>query len=231
MAGIALVTMSGSFRAQATGQVTTIRSDVATGVRYLARHRLLRVLAVCVGVSNLASTATMAILPLHVISPGPIGLDETGYGFLITTIAIGSVLGTLLIDRLRTRLGTRRLLLFATLSFPLFSLAPVITDSAWLVGIGLFVAGTISVGWNIVTVSIRQRIVPDNLLGRVNAGYRLVAWGTMPLGAALGGIIANAFGIPTALITAAAISSICTPIVYYGVTTDILESSTGAHAR
>lgn len=223
-AGIVLITVSGSFRAQGTGGSTTIRRDIADGVRYLAQHRLLRLLAVCVGVSNLASTATVAILPLHAISPGPLGLNETGYGLLITTIAIGSVLGTFLVDRLHAKLGTRRLLILATLSFPLFSLAPIATNSAWLVGIGLFVAGTIAVGWNIVTVSIRQRIVPDHLLGRLNAGYRLVAWGTMPLGAALGGIIANNFGIPTALITSAAISGICTPIVYYGITTDLLET-------
>lgn len=231
VAGIVLATVSGSFQAQGSSRTTTIRRDIADGVRYLAQHRLLRVLAVCVGISNLASTATMAILPLHAISPGPLGLNEAGYGFLITTIAIGSVLGTLVVNRLHAKLGPRRLLLLATLSFPLFSLAPVTTDSAWLVGVGLFIAGTISVGWNIVTVSIRQRIVPDHLLGRVNAGYRLVAWGTMPLGAALGGIIANTFTIPMALITAAAISAICTPIVYYGITTDLVEThspTTGA---
>ncbi len=231
VAGVVLVTVSGSFRAQGTCSGTTIRRDIADGVRYLAQHRLLRVLAVCVGISNLASTATLAILPLHAISPGTLGLNETGYGLLITTIAIGSVLGTLIVNRLRARLGARRLLILATFSFPLFSLAPVATDSAWLVGVGLFVAGTISVGWNIVTVSIRQRIVPDHLLGRVNAGYRLVAWGTMPLGAALGGIIANTFTISTALITAAAISAVCTPIVYCGITIDLLEThspTTGA---
>ena len=223
LAGIVLLTLSGSFRAERTGAPTTVRHDIKTGVRYLAKHRLLRVLAVCVGVSNLASTAMISILPLHIITPGPIGLDETGYGLLITTIAVGSVLGTLIVKRLRTRLGTRRLLLFATLSFPLFSLAPVATNSVPLIGVGLFIAGAIAVSWNIVTVSIRQRIVPDHLLGRVNAGYRLVAWGTMPIGAALGGLTANTFGIPTALITSAAISSICTPIVYFGATTKLLD--------
>jgi hypothetical protein len=40
-------------------------------------------------------------------------------------------------------------------------------------------------------VSLRQRIAPDHLLGRVNAGYRLFAWGTMPIGALLGGLIAE----------------------------------------
>lgn len=229
VAGIVLLTVHGSFRAERSGGATTIRRDIAGGVRYLAGHRLLRVLAICVGVSNLASTATIAILPLYVISPGPIGLDETGYGLLITTIAVGSVAGSFAVERLRVALGTRRLLIVATLSFPLFSLAPVVSNSVIVIGTGLFVAGAISVSWNIVTVSIRQRIVPDQLLGRVNAGYRLVAWGTMPLGAGLGGIIANTYGIAAALITSAAISAICTPIVYYGVTTERLEQDGPTH--
>ena len=50
-------------------------------------------------------------------------------------------------------------------------------------------------GWNVVTVSLRQRIVPERLLGRLNASYRLVAWGTMPVGAALGGVLAEVFGL------------------------------------
>ena len=228
LAGIVLLTLAGSFRAQ-RAEPTTIRRDIATGVRYLANHQLLRLLAVCVGVSNLASTATVAILPLYIIAPGPIGLNETGYGILITTIAAGSVLGTFLVERLRTRLGTRRLLFLATLSFPLFSLAPVASGSVIVIGTGLFVAGAVSVSWNIVTVSIRQRIVPDDLLGRVNAGYRLVAWGTMPVGAALGGIIAANYSLTTALITSAAISATCTPIVYFGVTTERLEQAATAY--
>jgi MFS family permease len=228
LAGIALLTLTGSFRAQRAA-ATTIRRDIATGVHYLASHRLLRVLAVCVGVSNLASTATVAILPLYIIAPGPVGLHEAGYGILLTTIAAGSVLGTFVVDHLRARLGARRLLIFATLGFPLFSLAPVGSNSVIVIGVGLFVAGAISVSWNIVTVSIRQRIVPDELLGRVNAGYRLVAWGTMPLGAGLGGVVASSYGLTTALITSATISAICTPIVYYGVTTDRLEHDAAAH--
>lgn len=225
IAGIVLLTLSGSFRADRSGTPTTVRQDISAGARYLASNRLLRVLAVCVGVSNLASTAMISIMPLHVIAPGPIGLNGTGYGLLITTIAAGSVLGTLIVGRLRSRLGTRRLLLLATLSFPLFSLALVITDSIALIALGLFVAGAVSVSWNILTVSIRQRIVPDQLLGRVNAGYRLVAWGSMPFGAALGGIIANTFSVPTALFTAAAISSLCTPIVYFGATAELINTA------
>ncbi len=49
--------------------------------------------------------------------------------------------------------------------------------------------------WNVITVSLRQRITPDRLLGRMNAAYRLVGWGTMPIGAALGGFLAEALGL------------------------------------
>lgn len=57
--------------------------------------------------------------------------------------------------------------------------------------------------WNVITVSLRQRITPDHLLGRVNAGYRLFAWGTMPIGALLGGVVAEVFGLRAVFILAA----------------------------
>jgi MFS family permease len=72
--------------------------------------------------------------------------------------------------------------------------APLATEP-WAVGLLFFVTGIGFMGWNVVTVSLRQRIVPERLLGRLNASYRLVAWGTMPIGAALGGVLAEAFGL------------------------------------
>jgi predicted MFS family arabinose efflux permease len=64
----------------------------------------------------------------------------------------------------------------------------------------------------VITVSLRQRIVPDRLLGRVNAGYRLLAWGTMPLGAALGGLLGDLFGLRAVFLTAAAASLAGVPL-------------------
>jgi hypothetical protein len=57
--------------------------------------------------------------------------------------------------------------------------------------------------WNVVTVSLRQRIVPDALLGRVNASYRLLAWGSQPFGALLGGLAAQALGLRAVFVIAA----------------------------
>jgi len=56
--------------------------------------------------------------------------------------------------------------------------------------------------WNVVTVSLRQRIVPGHLLGRVNSAYRMLGWGLMPAGALVGGFVAHAAGLRTPYIVA-----------------------------
>jgi hypothetical protein len=61
--------------------------------------------------------------------------------------------------------------------------------------------------WNVVTVSLRQRITPDHLLGRLNAGYRLLGWGSIPIGAALGGLVAEAAGMRTAFAVSAVLNT------------------------
>src|SRR5215216_3377760 len=79
---------------------------------------------------------------------------------------------------------------------------PVVIAAAFLIG------GLTNALWNVVAVSLRQRITPDRILGRINSSYRLVAWGTRPLGAAAGGLLGEllglraVFGIAAALILA-----------------------------
>jgi hypothetical protein len=73
--------------------------------------------------------------------------------------------------------------------------APGLTADPRLVAVAFAVWGAVIVMWNVVTVSLRQRIVPDRLLGRVNASYRLLAWGSQPLGALLGGFGAELLGL------------------------------------
>ena len=56
--------------------------------------------------------------------------------------------------------------------------------------------------WNVVTVSLRQQIVPARLLGRVNSVYRMLGWGLMPVGALAGGFVAHAAGLRAPYIVA-----------------------------
>jgi MFS family permease len=195
LAAGAMISIAGSFRPVREGPPTRIHEDIAEGLRYLLGHRLLRVLAAMVGIGNLASTAVFAVFVLYAVKPGPLGLDEVGFGLLSTSLALGSLLGSFLVERLERLLGRANLLAVSIASSGVMMLVPVLTTNVPLIFVVWFLASAIGIGWNVVTVSLRQRIVPDALLGRVNATYRLLAWGTMPIGAALGGLVGEAFGI------------------------------------
>jgi MFS family permease len=213
LAAIALMLLAGQFRPARATTPSRLRTDIAEGVRYLAHHRLLRVLAVCVGLSNLASTAAMSVFPLYAVEPGPMGLSSAGFGVILTAFAAGSLVGSFFVESLERHLGRARTLVLAMAIGPLFWLVPAVTANAMAIAAGFFVGSALNIGWNVITVSLRQRIVPDHLLGRVNAGYRLLAWGTMPLGAALGGFIGERYGVTTVFWTSAVVSAVCIPLV------------------
>jgi MFS family permease len=228
MAAGILLLLVGQFRPAREPGAVRIRSDIADGVRYLARHRVLRTLAICVGISNLASTALLSVLPLHAIRPGPLGLTSAGFGLLLATLAAGSVIGSLLVDPLERRIGRRRTLLVAAAMFPAYPLVLAITSSIPWIAAAFFVGAALSIGWNVITVSLRQRIVPNHLLGRVNAGYRLLAWGTMPIGAGLGGVVGSRWGLDAVFWTSAALGALCFPLVFLMVTDRALAEAESA---
>ncbi|HEX5826429.1 MAG TPA: MFS transporter, partial [Candidatus Limnocylindrales bacterium] len=187
-AAVALVLLTGSFKpVRDETRKTSVVADIGEGLGYLWRHRLLRTLAIMVGAMNLASAATFAIFVLYAVAPGPMGLSEVGFGILLTAAALGSLTASLVVERVERRLGRARLLWLAVLVSAMTIAVPGFTANAWVVGASFALAGLAGVMWNVVTVSLRQRIVPDALLGRVNASYRLLAWGSQPIGALLGG--------------------------------------------
>jgi MFS family permease len=190
-----LLLVPGTFRVERE-QHTTMRRDIAEGLRFLWRHHLLRTLAAMVGVNNFATNAIWAILVLYAVGPGSaIGLSEPTYGLLLSAVTAGSLFGFLVAEQVAQRLGRARSLLLTIFGGALFVGAPAITTNPFLIGALFFVGGLTNAIWNLVTVSLRQRVTPDRLLGRVNSGYRLVAWGTRPLGAVAGGLLAQVLGL------------------------------------
>ena len=63
--------------------------------------------------------------------------------------------------------------------------------------------------WNVVTVSLRQQVVPAHLLGRVNSVYRMLGWGLMPAGALAGGFVAHAAGLRAPYLVAGLLCGVC----------------------
>ncbi|MFE1398176.1 MFS transporter [Nocardiopsis dassonvillei] len=191
----ALLLVRGRFRTARTASAT-LRADIAEGLRFLWRDRILRSFAAMVGASNFASNAAFTVFVLFAVGPdSPMGLSEPAYGLLMTAVAAGSVVGALCAGRIERLLGRTRALRTCALTFAVLVGLPAVTADPVLVAAGFFAGGVGIAVWNVVTVSLRQRITPDPLLGRVNSAYRLLAWGTMPLGAATGGLIAEFLGL------------------------------------
>jgi MFS family permease len=200
---LCLLTLTGTFRVARDGPPTSIRAEIGAGLSYLWQHRLLRTMAFVVGPMNLASTAVFAVLVLYVVKPGPLGLDGVGLGLLTTALAVGTVAGTLLAGRIERALGRANLFVACILSLFVTDLVWIVVPQPVLIGIILALSSTVGGAFNVVFGSIRQRIVPNHLLGRVMASFRVISWGSLPIGALLGGIVGQTFGLPAVFIGAA----------------------------
>ncbi|QGG96608.1 MFS transporter [Actinomarinicola tropica] len=192
----ALWALRGSFTPVRASTRTSLRADIGEGLRFLVDRPLLRTMALMVGVANLASSATGAVLVLFAVGEDSVlGLDQAAIGLLVLTAAAGSIAAAFVADRLASLLGRARTLTVTVVGMVAFVATPAVTDQVWVIGAAMFAGGAMIMVWNIITVSFRQAVTPDHLLGRLNSVYRLLAWGTMPLGAAAGGLIAQSFGL------------------------------------
>jgi MFS family permease len=171
----------------------SLRRQIAEGLGWLWRHPRLRVLALFTGLVNLLTEATLSVLVIF--SRDDLHTGTAGFGFLLAIGAIGGVIASVVGSSLSGRLGDRRALIAVLGTQSITQLVIFRSSSFVVVGVALAVAAFGIVVWNIVTISLRQTIVPAHLLGRVNSVYRLVAWGTIPLGAAAGGAVAAVAGI------------------------------------
>lgn len=161
------------------------------GIAWIYAHKLILRLAMMLGAMNMLHMITLTVLVLF--SQEVLGLSAAGYGLLLTAGAAGGVLGGLIAPRIVIRFGPDASVKIALLVFPLPDLAIYLTSSSYVVAAALFIGMLAAVLWNVVTVSLRQRTIPDELLGRVNSIYRFFGWGTMPIGAMIGGILVAAF--------------------------------------
>lgn len=189
--------LRGSFRAVDPAGLPDLRTSLVRetreGLRWLWGHPLLRSLALALGLSNLGFQVAQAVFVLF--AQERLGIGERAFGLLLGVMGVGAVLGALLGDRLALwlgRAGAIRLALgtwVATLA--LTGAVPV----AWFVALMAAIESAAATAWSVVTVSLRQEIVPPELFGRVNSVYRWFGWGTLPIGSLIGGQAAHLLGL------------------------------------
>lgn len=188
----AAATGSGATDLAAPGTATLVQ-ETREGMRWLWSHPLLRSLALSLGLSNLGFQVAQAVFVLF--AQERLGIGERAFGLLLGVMGVGAVLGALLGERIALRFGTAGAIYLAlgtwVCTLALTGAFPV----AWFVALMAAIESLAATAWNVVTVSLRQEIVPPELFGRVNSVYRWFGWGTLPIGSLIGGQIAYAFGL------------------------------------
>lgn len=173
--------------------------DIGEGVRYLWRQPAIRALtALGVGISMTGGAVTGLLV---VIGVRQLDLDPDGglIGLLYLATAVGTLLASSTLGRWQRRVGVGRLTLTALIVAGL-AVVPLALASSWAPALAALVVYQFGMSTAIVHgIVVRQVITPDHLQGRVNTTARLIAWGATPVGATLGGLAAEAFGVRVAV--------------------------------
>ncbi|MDG4781331.1 MFS transporter [Micromonospora sp. WMMD961] len=184
-------------------QRTSLRAEVAAGLQWLWRHRLLRVLALSMGLSNIAFGAAFAVFVLYCRER--LGVAGVGYGFLLTAFAVGGLAGTTVAARTTRALGGSAVLRAGLVIEIITHVSLAITTTPWIAAIVLVIFSIHAMVWGIVVTSARQRVVPPPLRGRVGSVFALLDLGGAALGSLLGGLFASVWEITTPFWIAAAV--------------------------
>jgi MFS family permease len=155
------------------------------GLFWLWRHHSLRRLALVLGAYNFIGSMFYAVLVLY--AQDVLGLDAFGYGQLIAVQAVGGLAASLIGPPILRRIGSTAGLLSGLGSFAICAAVMGVSANFWLVAALLLIEAFGNLLWNITSVSYRQRVIPDALLGRVNAAFRFFGTGPSALGSIAGG--------------------------------------------
>jgi MFS family permease len=172
---------------------TAFSTELLQGLSWLWKHDLLRTLAIMLGAANMCGMFAQAVFVKF--ARDELGLGARAFGILLAFISVGSILGGLIGELVSKKLGATTAIISAYVVFSLSDVIPGLFPEIWAValsGIVMAIAGTT---WNVITVSMRQRLIPPELFGRVNSVYRFIGTGSTAFGALIGGQIAFSFGL------------------------------------
>ena len=170
-----------------------VRADVADGLRWVWRHSAVRTLTITIVAFNVTFGAAWSVLVLY--SAQRLGLGEVGFGLLTTVSAVGGLLGSFGYRWLERRIGLANIMRAGLAVETCTHLVLAITTTPAVAMVTFFVFGVHIAAWGTTSTSIRQRAVATESQGRVGSVYLLGVHGGLVVGAAIGGVIADVWGV------------------------------------
>jgi len=172
---------------------TSIRADMVEGIRWLVAHPPMRTLALTILTFNVTFGAAWSVLVLY--AGERLGMNAVGFGLLSTAVAVGGIVGTVSYDRLERRFSLGDIMRVGLLIETSTHLWLALTTSPEVALATLAVFGAHASVWATTSTVVRQRAVPEELMGRVGGVYRVAIVGGLVIGTPIGGLLARTFGI------------------------------------
>lgn len=199
-------------------QRSSLRNEIKAGVRFLATHQLLRATAITSTAGNFAFAIASAVNVVFLVRD--VRLSPTALGIVLAVGSVTAMAGATLTPRLARRFGeTRVVWLVLAVTGPIALLGPL-AGPGWLVvlsAIGIAAGEFGQIVYAITNVSLRQRLCPERMLGRVNATMRFAMMTPFPAGAVLGGVLGELLGARLTLLIAGMIIALSPLPVYRAV--------------
>lgn len=182
---------------------TSVRHDVWEGVRFLLGHRFLRGMAMSVAVTNVGLHMGLAVMVILVLQE--LGSPEATYGLILGVGAVGGVVGSAVAGRMTEWLTPRVLLSVVHVPFIVSALVFAVASRPWMVALAFGLSSYALVTFKVPSQTARQRVTPDRLLGRTVTAFRIFGLGGPVVGAPIGGILTEMFGVRAAFGAGAAV--------------------------
>lgn len=168
-------------------------SSVRGGLAYLGRHRELRTLTVGMAIFNFGYNLAYSTFVLYATMR--LHVSEQGFGFLLAASAVGGLAAAFIVPKIQREVTAATLYAGGLSVQGAGWLLILVVPSAWLAGLAIAIIGAASMTVTVLGGTARQRLTPDELLGRISATTRVAGIGSAALGALLGGVLTNGFGL------------------------------------
>jgi len=193
----------------------TLRADIAEGLRFVARNRILRSIALASALSNFSFAIASAVTIIFLVRA--LGLPAWGVGLAIAVGSVSVMVGSAWTPQLTRWIGSARIVWVALAVTAPFTIVGALAQPGWgvlLIVVSMAIGEFGQIVYSITNVSLRQRLCPDHILGRVNATMRVLIMGLFPLGALVGGVVGDILDARLTIVLAGVVA-LPAPLILY----------------
>jgi len=193
LAAVLVLALRGRFRPERAAAPASVRRDIVDGVRWLSRHPLLRGLTLISATTALIQAMANGVLVLYVLEA--LRLPAGDFGYVLLAAGIGALVGGISTPQLVRWFGRGPVLTVGAVVTGVPAIFMALTRNGYVAATLFAITAAGVMTWNVITMSLRQALIPQEMFGRVLGAYRTLVWGAIPIGALAGGALAGAIGV------------------------------------